>query len=376
MPGLLTSLRRARSLLDGARLVVLWNRRLERCRNISLIFLACATLFLPAFALIVHFRSLCSSLFPNPCRKVALPHAHFVTTLHSAAALSQPDAAHPNTRIHGALSRSRAASTAFLTRSNFCPFPQRLDLDRVSLEFAIASNPSLDGVLLYIFGVLGSKSHTVIEIDAGTGSETWHAGAALALYAGWDLLGLYETWSGYIGAHRLYYSRQASALRKARFPDARVRLAEASLLPEGIAALLAEAGFGGDIDLLLLGSEDVFSVWEAVMAGAAPRVVVLSYQDFWGSKLMAMKRGNRTRGCIVNFLGASIAAAVAEGKKRGYGLVWCLKSAPIAIFAVEREVEGLLPVLDEGKCLSVRAGSGVNWRRDMEALWEDAQRCQ
>jgi hypothetical protein len=73
-------------------------------------------------------------------------------------------------------------------------------------------------------------------------------------------------------------------------------------------------------------------------------------------------------------MGGSIRASERIGAERGYRLVICLRHVPIAIFIrSDQDPTGqLLPALSALNCLKRRESR--EWRRDMEAQWNSAQR--
>jgi hypothetical protein len=265
------------------------------------------------------------------------------------------------------------------------------DGTRDALEFGHIARYPVDGVLMYIMALLGTRSRRVIELDGARGDGVFRGAAALALYDGWNALTIYGLWSGYNAAQRYYESSERDSVSvwyKKHFPNSRISVAEAELSTASSAhEAISKHGIGGEVDvvfLLLDGPE--WHVWET-LTGISPRVVVLFYQDYWGADEMLVRRWNQSdatalvgesdntdKGRRRLFVGASIRALEHLATKRGFRLVWCLRIAPIAIFIRNDQdsAASLLPAMSTRRCLERR--ESTTWRRDMEGQWNSAQR--
>lgn len=263
-------------------------------------------------------------------------------------------------------------------------------VERSALEFRHMSRYPVDGVLQYIFGILGVRNKIAVELDSGRGNAVFFGAASFAVYDGWDVVALYRLWSGYNRAQQFYESsgaRGAFVWRKNHFDESSVVVSEEPIDSIGIDGALQRLGVGGSVDvafLMLDGAE--WSVWNTLSA-IRPRVVVCFYQDYWGADAMLVREWNssdptasspgESDGVDVGrkrlFAGASLAALVARGRSLGFRLVWCLSSSPIAVFLRDTEDSNgfLLPALLPEACLASRQSR--TWRKDMEAQWHRAQ---
>lgn len=358
-------------------------------RAAALLALAALTVLLPVAILLLRTRPLRSSA----CR--AIPHAR--ASLYDAvlsmprAAASLAGARAPDERTLAAAARARAASARLHALVGTCgdaglpAAPALPDSKRAALEFATLSRYPIDGVLQYILGLIGVRSGNVVELDGASGAGVFYGSAALAAYNGFNALVIFSLWSGFNQAQSYYEDVGSgpsfSAFRKSHFPDAVVRLDEGVLTSSNVNELVRKNAYGGDVDVLfavLDGAE--FGVWDKLSA-ALPRVVVVFYQDYWGATARVFRSGEDPHNSQAEvdgvdlarrrlYVGASLAALVDMGALRGYGLAWCLRAAPIAIFVSERDQA--LPTISAARCLAARKSK--SWQRDMEAQWHAAQR--
>jgi hypothetical protein len=265
------------------------------------------------------------------------------------------------------------------------------DDTRDALEFGHIARYPVDGVLMYIMALLGTRSRSVIELDGARGDGLFRGAAAFALYDGWNALTIHSLWSGYNVAQIYYESStrgSASVWHKKHFPDSRITVAEVEFSPlSSVHEAISKYGIGGDVDIVfLLPDGPEWHIWEA-LTGISPRVVVLFYQDYWGEEEMLVRRWNQSdttalvgesdgvdSGRRRLFVGGSIRAVEHLAIKRGFRLVWCLRIAPIAIFIRNDQdlAAYLLPAMSTRRCLERRKSS--EWRRDMEGQWNSAQR--
>lgn len=261
---------------------------------------------------------------------------------------------------------------------------------RDGLEFALCARYPIDGVLLYIFGVLGARNKVALELDGAAGAGVFRGSAGLALLNGWNALLVYRKWSAFSAMQQYFDSSVGdgvSGWRKKHFPDSSVVVAEESALFSNVNDAIARNGVSGGVDamFLMLDGPDLHA-WEQLSI-VSPRVVLLFYQDFWGHSTKATRFWNFTdddsnrgetdgvdQGRRRLFVGASIAATVDTANNLGFRLVWCLRAAPIAIFLRSNEDPNhlLLPPVSLKSCLSRRRSA--KWLLDMEAQWDRAQR--
>ena len=175
-----------------------------------------------------------------------------------------------------------------------------------------------DGILLYLFTIIGASSRVVVEVCAGSGRECMATN--LILHHGWTGF----LWDG--NKDNVRRGRQFFAEHPASFlhpPSFRCDW----LTRENINSVLASSGLNGDIDLLSLDVDgnDLW-LWDAIIQ-VKPRVVIVESQNAipsnrsltipYDPSFYAWNRKPEE----VYFFGASALALVKIGKQKGYRLV-------------------------------------------------------
>src|SRR4051794_34593657 len=175
-----------------------------------------------------------------------------------------------------------------------------------------------DGILLYLFTVLGVAHKTSVEVCAGVGHEC--NSANLIINHAWDGL-LIDGDPENVRIARAFY---------ASYPDTFWRpptIVQAWIDAETINDRISENGFSGEIDLLSLDMDGVdFWVWKAITC-VNPRVVVLEFNACIPADVSVAIPYDRN--FIVRdheaerpgYLNASLAAWVKLGREKGYRLV-------------------------------------------------------
>jgi hypothetical protein len=183
-------------------------------------------------------------------------------------------------------------------------------------ELRCFSQNGEDGILLYLFSLVGTTNKKVVEICAGNGIEC--NAANLIINHGWSGL-LIDGDAGNIATGRRFYHscRDTFACPPVLVP--------AWVTAENVNSLVADHGFAGEIDLLSLDLDGMdYWVWKALTA-VRPRVVVLEFNYRWGPERAVTVpyradfrvEGNKHPWCC----GASLGAFVKLGRQRGYRLV-------------------------------------------------------
>lgn len=185
------------------------------------------------------------------------------------------------------------------------------------VEFRRYSQNGEDGILLFIFSILGTTNKTVVEICAGNGIEC-NAGN-LIINHGWQAL-LFDGNDAAINSGRTFYRT---------CPDTFVwppKLVTAWVTRENVNQLIQENGISGEIDLLSLDLDgNDYWIWEAIDC-IQPRVVVLEYQNMWPAS-EAVSIPYRPDFIAEwgaegpDYGGASLAAFVKLARTKGYRLV-------------------------------------------------------
>jgi hypothetical protein len=229
------------------------------------------------------------------------------------------------------------------------------------VEFRCFSQTGEDGILLYLFALLGTTNRKCVEVCAGDGIECNTAN--LIVNHGWDGL-LFDGNPKNVRRGRRFY---------AKCPETFVRpptFVEAWITAENINALLRENGAEGDIDLLSLDLDGVdYWIWEAIDC-VRPRVVVVECRPEWGPEktVTVPYRPDFATGSVKWpwYGGASLPAFVKLGREKGYRLVGAIRHGFNAFFVRDGVGEELLPEVPPGTVTS--ADPKRLWP---EHLWSD-----
>ena len=197
--------------------------------------------------------------------------------------------------------------------------------------FKVYSQTDEDGILLFIFSVIGTKNKKCIEICAGNGFECNTAN--LIINHGWTGL-LVDGNSKLVQKGKEFYKKHTATYV---YPPTFV---SAWVTKDNINKILRENGCKGEVDLLSIDVDGVdYWLWDAI-EDIIPRVVAVEYQDIIGPEkaLTVPYRDDfnayeypTTHG-MPNFCGASLPAFVKLAKKKGYRLVGCNRYGYNAFF--------------------------------------------
>ena len=219
------------------------------------------------------------------------------------------------------------------------------------MGFQVFSQTDEDGILLFLFSVIGARNKISVEICAGDGFECNTAN--LILNHGWR--GLLVDGNQELVAKGTEFYRRSS--RTCGFPPAFVC---SWVTRDNVNDLLTGQGFTGEVDLLSLDLDGVdYWIWESITA-IAPRVVVLEYQDILGpdrswtvpyaDDFDGFSRSH-TNG-HPNYCSASLPAFVKLGRRKGYRLVAINRLGYNAFFLREGIAVDLIPTLEVKDCFS------------------------
>ncbi len=206
-----------------------------------------------------------------------------------------------------------------------------------------------DGILLYLFAVLGVSKKLCVEICAGNGIECNTAN--LVINHGWHGL-MVDGDEQHIDQGRAFFSR---------LPDTSVfppELIHAWVTRDNVNGFLTSTGFAGDIDLLSLDLDGVdYWIWDAIDV-VTPRVVVVEYQDILGpDRSWTVPYADRfsatdyhTTNGMPDFAGASLGAFVKLARRKGYRLVGVNRYGFNAFFVRNGLGDDLIPAIEPREC--------------------------
>lgn len=214
-------------------------------------------------------------------------------------------------------------------------------------EFRAFSQNGEDGILLYIFSLIGSGQKRCVEICAGDGIEC--NSANLILNHGWTGL-LVDGNEANVQKGRRFYATHRDTFS---FPP---KFAHAWVDRETVNETIEKNGFSREIELLSLDLDGVdYWIWEA-MDVIQPKVVVAETQCIWGANrsVSVPYRRDFSSPLIQGFgvySGASLPAFVKLGKKKGYRLVGTQALGFNAFFVREDIGAEWLPEVSADYCL-------------------------
>lgn len=208
--------------------------------------------------------------------------------------------------------------------------------------FSCYSQTDEDGILLYLFAILGTVNRRCVEICAGNGLECNTAN--LLLNHGWHGL-LVDGAADRVQRGRRFYS---ASRRTYVYPPTFV---DTWITRDNVNEIMVSQGFGGEIDLLSLDLDGVdYWIWKALTA-CSPRVVVLEYQDILGpERSWTVPYSDSFSGAefgltgpMPNFAGASLSAFIKLGREKGYRFVGVNRLGFNAFFVREDLGRDVLP---------------------------------
>lgn len=217
------------------------------------------------------------------------------------------------------------------------------------MEFSVYSQSGEDGILWYIFSLIGTTNKTVVEIGAGDGIE--NNSANLLVHHGWKGF-LFDA-----SAERLKTARQFyGAIPQTRlWPPA---ISCAWIHAGNVNDVLRQAGVEGEVDLFSLDIDGIdYWVWEALSV-IDPRVVVVEFNNLWEADAavsvpndpMFKAEYNSPQGA--DYSGASLGAFMKLAARKGYRLAACQRYGYNAFFVRDPVGRELLPAIDPGSCLT------------------------
>jgi hypothetical protein len=215
------------------------------------------------------------------------------------------------------------------------------------VEFRVFSQNGEDGILLYVFSLIGTTDKRCVEICAGDGRQCNTSN--LIVNHGWTGW-LFESDAGLVARAREFF---------ASHPDTFTHpptLVPSWVTCENVNTLLEEHGVRGEIDLLSLDLDGVdYWIWKAIDR-IAPRVVVAEVQVIWGDTdaVTVPYRPDFVAEFVDGFgvySGASLPAFVGLARAKGYRLIGCQRYGFNAFFMRRGIGEDVFPEVSAADCL-------------------------
>ncbi|MFM2206378.1 MAG: hypothetical protein RL213_353 [Bacteroidota bacterium] len=210
--------------------------------------------------------------------------------------------------------------------------------------FKVFSQHEEDGLLLFIFAVIGESGKRFVEIGSNDGVNSNCAN--LALNFGW---------------HGLFIDADRAAVQRGqrfydRYPDPwsyKPRFICSKVTRENVNALIREGGMEGEIDLLSIDLDGYdYWIWDALEA-VRPRVVIIeTHVEFGFNNIVVPYDPNYVfPGRHPVYHGASPVAMTRLAARKGYRLVGANDYGHNLIFILDPLGRELIPEVSVDSCL-------------------------
>lgn len=205
-----------------------------------------------------------------------------------------------------------------------------------SREMSIYSQNGEDGILLYIFSMIGSVNRQFVEF--GAGGKTSNTENLIRNF-GWRGL-LIDGDNSEIERIQRYYNKLPMV------GNGKVRAVQAWITVDNINQLFRDNGVKGEIDLLSIDIDgNDYWIWKAIDV-IQPRVVVIEYNASLGPDRALTIEYNPTHSKLDYhplgwYHGASLSALSKLAKKKNYILVACESSGVNAFFVRSDLAQGI-----------------------------------
>ncbi len=211
------------------------------------------------------------------------------------------------------------------------------------VQFRAFSQTGEDGLLLFIFSLIGTTNEKCVEVAAGNGFECNTAN--LIINHGWHGL-LFDGDEKNIKMGQQFYSNCS---------DTRIwppTLVHDWITSETINDLIRKNYVEGEVDLLSLDLDgNDYWIWRAIDC-IDPRVVIVEFDNEWDSDMCVTQRYDP------NYVwdsrsaaGASLAAFVKLGRQKGYRLVGSQRLCFNAVFLRNDVGQDIFPEVPIDDCL-------------------------
>jgi hypothetical protein len=217
--------------------------------------------------------------------------------------------------------------------------------------FRVFSQADEDGILLYLFSIIGMGSGLCAEVALGSplAANTTN----LICNWGWDGL-LIESDPTLVASAVSFFRTH---------PDTWIyppTVVQAWVTAENINELFADNGVKGTIDLLSMDLDGVdYWIWKALDV-VEPRVVIVEINNIWGSERAMTVPYDPAFTAEGDYVGASIGAFVKLGREKGYRLVGAARYGFNAFFVKNGEGDELLPEVPSAVCFTHRRARAMS----------------
>lgn len=222
-----------------------------------------------------------------------------------------------------------------------------------------------DGILLFIFAVIGTTNKTVVEICAGNGTQCMSTN--LILNHGWWGF-LFDGDQSRVEQGKAFFSNSRDTWI---YPP---RFTQAWITAENVNDVIRQSGVVGDIDLLSLDIDGMdYWVWKAIDV-VRPRVVVCETHNVMGpDDALTVPYDPKFVRTTPDYCGASLAAMTKLADEKGYRLIGTHRFGFNAFFIQKEIAPDLLPAVTPAECLQdpySREAHSVRWPKVKDLNWE------
>lgn len=211
----------------------------------------------------------------------------------------------------------------------------------IDTEFRAFSQNGEDGILLYIFSLVGMQTRIAVEVCAGNGIES--NSANLIVNHGFNGL-LFDGDKKNIQTARDFFNHSKDTFVS---PP---KIVKAWITKDNINDLIEENGINGEIDLLSLDMDGVdYWIWKATNV-INPRVVVVEYHEELGTDPITVPYADNFRKQGTYF-GASLPAFTKLAKEKGYRLVGANRQKFNGFYLRNDISPEIFPEVSVGSCL-------------------------
>lgn len=221
-----------------------------------------------------------------------------------------------------------------------------------------------DGLLLFLFAIVGCTNKVSVEVCAGNGIECNTAN--LILHHGW-WGHLFDGNESNVAQGVRYYRDSADTWLH---PPAFTR---AWITAENVNDIIISSGASGGIDLLSLDVDGMdYWIWRSI-ACIKPRVVVCETQNVIGpDEALTVPYDPGFKLDVPDYHGASLAAMTKLAADKGYRLVGTHRYGFNAFFVLNGIAEDKLPAVSPAQCLAdpySRMRHATAWPKVKELNW-------
>lgn len=221
-----------------------------------------------------------------------------------------------------------------------------------------------DGILLFIFSLIGTTNKIAVEIGAGDGLECMTAN--LILNHGWWGY-LFDAGERNVESGQAFFSNSKDTFL---YPP---KFTHAWIIAENVNDIICRVGIGGEVDLLSLDIDGMdYWVWKAISC-IRPRVFVCETHNIIGpDDALTIPYDPNFVAATPDYGGASLAAMTKLAQEKGYRLIGTHRYGFNAFFILNEIAADILPTVTPAQCLQdpyTLEARSVRWPKVKDMNW-------